>query len=205
MTRLLIATNNPGKVREVKAICGMHFSPIFSLQEFSLVLEVEEDGQTFEDNAVKKAEALMRITGAQALADDSGLEVDELGGEPGVHTARYAGDARDDAANRRKLLEVLQGVPRARRTARFVSAVALAMPDGRLLEAQGSCEGCIGQEERGHNGFGYDCLFYREDGRSFAEYTSAEKDAVSHRAVALAALAGRLPAFLAGEPRPVQE
>ena len=141
---------------------------------------------------------MCQAAGRPAIADDSGLAVDALNGAPGVHSARFAGAHGDDAANNRKLLALLSGVPADKRTGRFICSIALALPDGRALSAEGQCEGFIGFEEKGAGGFGYDPLFTR-GGKSFAEMTAAEKDAVSHRAAALKVFAKRLPAFLAGE------
>jgi XTP/dITP diphosphohydrolase len=164
---------------------------------------VEEDGETFAANAAKKAREVAAAAGLPALADDSGLEVDALDGAPGVRSARYAGAGHDDAANNRRLLAELAGVPTARRTARFRCAVALADPRGPLGDTveirEGACAGVILESPRGHNGFGYDPLFlYPELGRTFAELSLEEKGRLSHRARALAAMLPVLRAYLVG-------
>jgi XTP/dITP diphosphohydrolase len=151
---------------------------------------VEEDGETFCDNAVKKATVIAKAIGEWALADDSGLEVDALGGAPGVYSARYAGldhhGERNDRENNAKLLKELAGVPISRRTARFRSVIALASPEGKVWTAEGICEGYIGLEPRGEKGFGYDPLFYLpEYGLTMAELTEEEKNRISHRAKAM--------------------
>ena len=193
MSRLIIATNNAGKVREVKAILGDRFSPIVSLREMGLAIEVVEDGLTFADNAVKKAESVMRITGGQALADDSGLVVDALDGEPGVFSARYAGAHATDAANNEKLLAAMRDMPENVRSARFVSAVAYARPGWPTLTAYGQVEGRILLSPRGTNGFGYDPLFFLpEYGKSMAELEDEVKNGLSHRKNALEALLAQL-------------
>jgi XTP/dITP diphosphohydrolase len=160
-----------------------------SLFDYPEVPPVEEDGRTFMENAVKKARYTCAATGEAALADDSGLEVDCLGGAPGVHSARFAGLPGDDEANNHRLLQLLAGVPLDRRTARFRCAVAVAFPDGELLTAEGTCEGLIVDEPRGKEGFGYDPLFYLpEYGKTVAELDLETKNRVSHRGRAMAAV-----------------
>lgn len=159
---------------------------LLSLKDFPGVPEAVEDGATFAENAVKKAVLVAEYTGAIALADDSGLEVDALEGRPGVLSARFAGRHGDDAANNRLLLQLLLGLPDERRTARFRCAIALATPEGEVLTADGSCEGVIAHEPRGSNGFGYDPLFFMpEYGKTMAELPSDVKNRVSHRARAM--------------------
>lgn len=192
----LVATNNAHKLEEIGRILRALGHTARSLAEMGLAVDPEETGSTFAENAYIKAKAACDAAGMPAIADDSGLVVDALDGAPGVYSARYAGEAHDDAANRQKLLQVMREIPREKRGGRFVSAVALVMPDGRRLEAEGACEGEVGFEERGQSGFGYDPVFYVE-GRSFAEMTDAEKDEISHRGVALRVFAGLLPGFLA--------
>lgn len=193
--KLIIASNNAHKVREIKQILGGFFSEIATLKEAGLDIDVVEDGETFLDNALKKAtEVLAAAAGFDAaLSDDSGLIVDALGGAPGVHSARFAGDGHDDEANKRKLIDVMRDVPDGKRTARFTSAVALRYADGRVYTAQGYVEGRILHEEHGTGGFGYDPLFFYEPlGKSFAELTAEEKNNVSHRKNALEALKKQL-------------
>jgi len=184
--KVVLATNNPGKVREISEIMKPHGIEVVSLQDYSGLVEVEEDGDTFKDNAVKKALAACEHTGLIALADDSGLEVDYLDGAPGVHSSRFAGGEKDDAANNRKLLELLSGVPEEKRTARFRCVVAIVDREGWIYTAEGTCEGIIATEPRGKGGFGYDPLFYLpEYGKTFAELEPEIKNKISHRARAL--------------------
>lgn len=157
--------------------------------------DVEETGTTFEENALLKARSGCKEGKMPCIADDSGLCVDALDGAPGVYSARFAGEHGNDDKNNEKLLSLLSDVPPEKRTARFVSTVACVFPDGRELVVRGECEGKIGYEKRGENGFGYDPLFYVGE-RTFAEFTPEEKDAVSHRGNALRALTEALPAYL---------
>lgn len=191
MRTLVVASRNPKKVQELQRLLeGLPYL-VQSLAAYPGMPEVVEDGATFQENARLKALAAASYTGELAIADDSGLEVDALGGEPGVLSARYSGvddpQARD-AANNALLLERLAGVPHARRTARFVCAVAVADPTGVLWEGAGYVEGRIATEERGpKDAFGYDPIFLPEGSdRTFAEMTAEEKDAISHRGRALA-------------------
>ena len=189
MQKLIIATSNPHKVEEIAAVLGQIGIACVPLTRTDIP-EPDENGATFEENARIKAIAYAKALGAIVLADDSGLEVDALGGAPGVHSARYAGigatRAERDAANNAKLLRELAGVPHARRTARFVCVLCVARPDGSIAaEARGHFEGWIGEAPRGSNGFGYDPLLVLTDGRTSAELSSAEKNARSHRGNAL--------------------
>ena len=182
--KLVLASQNAGKLRELRALFGAEYD-VSSMGELGVDMDIEETGTTFEENARIKAETLCARTGCAALADDSGLEVDCLGGAPGVYSARYAGKHGDDAANNALLVANVRDFP-APRTARFVSAVALARPGRETLIARGSCEGEVLLEERGEGGFGYDPLFYSHDlHKTFAEASADEKNAVSHRARAL--------------------
>ncbi len=185
--KVVAATGNAHKLREMREILtGAH---ILSAAEAGFAGDVEETGATFLENALIKARAVMRATGLAALADDSGLCVEALGGAPGVYSARYSGG--DDAQNRALLLANLQGVKERR--AYFACAIALVFPDGRELTAEGRAYGEILTEERGAGGFGYDCLFYSEElNKSFAEASEAEKNAVSHRGRALRQLEAML-------------
>ena len=185
--KLILASNNAHKLAEIKAILGNYFGEILSLREAGIEHETVEDGETFLANAEKKAREIAEISGCCALADDSGLCVDALGGAPGVYSARFSGEHGNDAANRRLLLERMQGV--TDRGAHFTCAIALVRPDGSMVTAEGKFYGEIATEERGHNGFGYDPLFYvPEYGMTNAEMSSEQKNAVSHRAIALRAL-----------------
>jgi XTP/dITP diphosphohydrolase len=181
---LIIATRNKKKIEEIKRITEDLDVKILTLDDFPGSPEVEEDGKSFEENAVKKATAVAGYAGIAALADDSGIEVNALNGAPGILSARYAGEGADDRRNVLKLLKDLQGVEE--RGARFVCCLALAFPDGRVKIFFGFAGGEIGTEPRGENGFGYDPLFYpKGHDRTFAEMTDEEKDSLSHRGNAL--------------------
>ncbi|MCY3712080.1 MAG: XTP/dITP diphosphatase [Gemmatimonadetes bacterium] len=190
---LVLATRNPGKISEIKALLsGVRVVPAAS---FAGCPEPEETGRTFEENALIKARAVSRYTGRTALADDSGLEVDALDGAPGVRSARYAGTDATDQDNIRRLLDALDGISDADRTARFRCVVAVVVPDGRSWTAEGACEGRILQATRGDAGFGYDPLFVPACYEStFAELDAGVKNRISHRAQAL----GRITDVLKG-------
>lgn len=188
--KLLIASNNQHKIDEIKQILGNKFEQILSLSEAGIVCDPEENGKTFLDNALIKVRAVAKLTDMPVLGDDTGLCVDALNGAPGVHSARFAGD-HDNAKNRAKLLYELQD--KTNRKAHFSTAVALLYPDGRLVTAEGRVDGEILHTEVGANGFGYDSLFYcNEIGKTFAEATAEEKNAVSHRGRALQKLDEKL-------------
>jgi XTP/dITP diphosphohydrolase len=200
MAKLLIATNNPGKLREYEELLAAEALPLqltYPAQE-GIDLEVVESGGTFEENAALKARAFASASGLPTLADDSGLEVDALGGAPGIRSARYAGPGTTDADRYHKLLTALEGVPPGDRTARFRCAVALALPDGPLETAEGRCEGHIGYEPRGEHGFGYDPVFVVDgsSGKTMAELPPEVKNRISHRARAFAAAVPLLKAML---------
>ncbi len=199
--RLVVATGNTHKLEEIRSIlaaAGVD-ADLRSMREYG-VPEPIEDGATFEANALIKARACATTTGHPSIADDSGLEVDALDGAPGVFSARYAGEPSDDARNNARLVAELAGVPPGRRTARFVCAAAIAMPDGPQAVVRGAIEGRIVDPPRGDNGFGYDPFFEpvgpAADGRTTAEMTAAEKDAISHRGEAFRALCPHLRAIL---------
>ena len=181
---LVLATRNTGKISEIKALLpGVTVAPAAS---FAGCPEPEETGRTFEENALIKARAVARYTGRTTLADDSGLEVDALDGAPGVHSARYAGGDATDQDNIRRLLDALDGISDADRTARFRCIVAVAVPDGRTWTAEGACEGRILQAPRGDAGFGYDPLFVPAGyENTFGELDTTVKNRISHRALAL--------------------
>ncbi len=202
--QLLLASGNPKKLKELDALLGPLGIQLLKPADVGGIPDVVEDRPDFAGNAAKKASSAAVATGKWSLADDSGLEVDHLGGAPGVFSARYAGEHGDDAANNAKLLREMAGVPRGSRGARFVCALALARPDGTIAAAlQGTCRGVILEAERGTRDFGYDPLFeFAEDGhaacgRAFAELEPAEKADVSHRGRALSELADRLRDLLA--------
>lgn len=187
--RLVIASNNPHKVREIQAILGGVFAGIVPMAGAGLDMDVAETGNTFAENAALKARAVANAAGCWALADDSGLCVDALGGAPGVYSARWSGGGDED--NNEKLLREMEG--RANRSAHYACAMALAGPDGAVLTAEGRCEGAIGFERRGKGGFGYDPLFVLPgSGRTMAELTDEEKNAISHRGLALMALIDKM-------------
>ncbi len=189
--KLILATNNAHKVTEMKAILAPFFDEILSMRESGLDHETVEDGETFMENAVKKARELAELSGCCAIADDSGLCVDALGGAPGIYSARFSGTHGDDAANRRVLLEKLEG--NTNRAAHFTCAIALAWPDGRLLTSEDYLYGEIAYEERGENGFGYDSLFLLpKRGLRTAEISPEEKNRISHRGKALRGLVKKL-------------
>jgi XTP/dITP diphosphohydrolase len=192
--RLVLATANPDKVAEIAAVLRDSGVAVELLPRPADAPEVAETGETLEDNARLKAVALCEATGVAAVADDTGLEVDALGGAPGVYSARYAGEAATYADNVAKLLEALRGVPAEARTARFATVALARWPDGREVAAIGEVEGVIATEARGARGFGYDPVFVpaEGDGRSFAEMSSHEKHAVSHRGRAFRTLADGL-------------
>ena len=187
--KIIFATGNEGKMKEIRLILEDLGVEILSLKDTGIAFDIEETGETFEENAVIKAKAVMQATGALVLADDSGLEIDYLHGEPGVYSARYLGEDTSYRIKNQNLIERLEGVPDEKRTARFVCVIAAAFPDGRVLTARGTIEGMIGYEERGKGGFGYDPIFWLpECGCSTAELTMEKKNELSHRGKALRAM-----------------
>lgn len=189
---LVLATTNKGKLRDFRLLFEGSGIAIEVPEDHGVALDVEETGETFTENALLKARAFAAaLPGRAVLADDSGLIVEALGGDPGVRSARYAGEPSDDHANNLKVLRNMEGV--ADRRAAFVVVLVLVLPDGREIVAEGRCEGTIAFEERGTNGFGYDIIFWRDDlGRTFGEATPAEKNARSHRAAAVRNLLARI-------------
>jgi XTP/dITP diphosphohydrolase len=193
-----VATRNEGKKEELRALFA---SGPFALAFPEELEDVEETGSSYVENATLKARALAMARGVWALADDSGLEVEALGGAPGVRSARYAGEGATDAQNRKKLLDEMRRRPPAYRKARFVCVMALASPEGEVFTAEGECAGRIGTEERGDGGFGYDKILWFPDlGKTMAEMSDAEKNRISHRSKAAEKL-GRLVRTLAAEGR----
>lgn len=185
---LVLATKNKGKLKELVDLLSPLNIRVASLADYPLgKLEMVEDGETFLENAIKKATTIASLTGNIALADDSGLEVDFLNNAPGVHSARFAGEPSDDRANNKKLLQLMNGVPWEKRTARFRCVVVIATPEGKTFISEGTCEGIITTEERGDGGFGYDPLFYLPaHNKTFAELEPSVKNKISHRGKALA-------------------
>ena len=186
MRKLVFATGNQGKMKEIREILADMALEILSMKEAGVNLDIQEDGTTFEENAVIKAKAVQEATGELTLADDSGLEIDYLNGEPGVYSARYLGEDTSYRIKNANLIQRLEGVPMEQRTARFVCVIAAAFPDGWVETARATIEGVIGYEERGENGFGYDPIFYVPEFHcSTAELSPEQKNAVSHRGKAL--------------------
>ncbi|WP_053367311.1 XTP/dITP diphosphatase [Bacillus sp. FJAT-27245] len=189
MEEIIIATKNPGKAKEFEAIFTERGVKVLTLLDFPDAPDVEETGTTFAENAILKAETISQKLGKPVIGDDSGLIVDALDGRPGIFSARYAGEQKNDEANIDKVLSELNGVPEEKRTARFFCALAMAVPGEETITVEGTCEGRILEERRGTNGFGYDPVFYvTELGRAMAELSKDEKNAISHRANALKAL-----------------
>ncbi|MBQ8506896.1 MAG: ribonuclease PH [Clostridia bacterium] len=192
--KLVLASNNFGKLKELRAMLGDRYD-VYSMREMGISVDVEENGETFEENALIKAETLMKMTGCATLSDDSGLCVDALNGRPGVHSARYCGVHGDDEANNQLLLKELENVPDEKRTAHYGAAVALCRPGHAPVITYGKCEGRILREYEGDGGFGYDPLFYSNDlGMSFGLADPEAKNGISHRARAIEKLIGILEA-----------
>ena len=191
--KIIIATHNKHKLQEMSRILSPMGYEVVTDRDLGIELsDVEENGETFLDNARIKSEAGCKESGYPCIADDSGLCVDALDGAPGVFSARYSGVHGDDDGNNRKLLAELEGVPTEKRTAHFACAICVSFPDGREVTATGKCEGYIGYEKKGNGGFGYDPLFMVGE-RSLAEMTAEEKDSISHRGNALKELQKILP------------
>ncbi len=188
MREIIIATRNRKKVEEIRAMLSELPLHILSLADFPELPEPQETGKTFAENAEIKALAAAKATGKIALADDSGLEVDALGGQPGVLSNRFAGQGASDRDKYMLVLRMMEGVPDEKRTARFRAAIAIARPDGYVVVVEGACEGLIAHEPKGEYGFGYDPIFYLPDiGKTMAELTPEEKNKISHRAKAIQA------------------
>jgi len=190
MKTIIAASRNQHKIKEIEAITQKFGMDIVSRDEAGIPkFEIEEDGETFEENSFKKANEIMKISGEITIADDSGLMVEYLGGAPGVYSARFAGEDGNDAKNNEKLLTLLEGVPYKERRAKFVSVITMVFPDGETLVARGECEGHLIDQPVGENGFGYDPLFV-PDGfqKTFAQLLPEEKNQISHRAKALVKL-----------------
>lgn len=193
MTKIIFATGNKGKVNEIKEILKDLDAEVLTMKEAGYDIEVEENGETYEDNAILKAKAIAKASGILTLADDSGLEVDYMKGELGVHSARYMGHDTSYDIKNKSILDKLEGVPDEERSARFVSAIAAVFPDGRIETVRATMEGRIAYEIAGGNGFGYDPIFYLpEKGCTSAEISMEEKNAISHRGKALRLMRDRL-------------
>lgn len=193
MSRIIFATGNAGKMREIKEILADMNMEILSMKEAGISADIKEDGTTFEENAVIKAKAIAELTNDIVLADDSGLEVDYLNKEPGIYSARYMGEDTSYTIKNQAIIDRLDGVPKEKRTARFVCAIAAVLPDGEVLTTRGTIEGYIGTKSAGVNGFGYDPIFYVDEyGCSTAELSEEQKNEISHRGKALRAMKEQL-------------
>lgn len=200
MKKIIFATGNEGKLKEIKVILDMAGVEILSMKEAGIHADIEENGSTFEENAIIKAKAIGELTGEIVLADDSGLEIDYLNKEPGVYSARYAGEDTPYSIKNQMLLDRLEGVEMEQRTARFVCVIAAALPDGRVITTRGTIEGYIGHAPAGENGFGYDPIFYVPEYKcSTAQLTMEQKNELSHRGKALRAMKEELKAYLEAE------
>lgn len=186
---MIFATGNQGKIKEIKAILGDIGEEIISMKEAGIDIDIVEDGNSFEENAIIKARAVMERTGQLVLADDSGLEVDVLGGEPGIYSARYLGEDTSYEIKNRNIIERLEGVEGEARSARFVCVIAAAFPDGEIVTTRGTIEGVIAKEPAGENGFGYDPIVYVPEYKMTTGQMEPEaKNAISHRGKALCAM-----------------
>ncbi len=193
--KIIFATGNEGKMKEIREILADPHVEILSMKEAGITAEIEENGTSFEENAVIKAKAVMELCHEIVLADDSGLEIDYLNKEPGIYSARYMGEDTSYRIKNQNLIDRLEGVPDEERTARFVCVIAAAFPDGEVLTARGTIEGRIGYEEKGENGFGYDPIFYvPEYGCSTAQLSPEVKNQISHRGKALREMKRKLQA-----------
>ena len=197
--RIVFATGNAGKMREIKQILGDIGMDVISMKEAGYTSDPEENGKSFEENALIKARALASLINdgeTIVMADDSGLEVDALNKEPGIYSARYLGEETPYSVKNKNIIDRLEGIEPEKRTARFVAAIAAVLPDGTELTTRGTIEGKIGYEERGANGFGYDPIFYLPDmSRSTAELPPEEKNKISHRGRALELMKDKLKRF----------
>ena len=195
--RIIFATGNEGKMREIRMILEDLGVPVLSMKEAGISADIEENGKSFAENAAIKAKAIMEMTGEIVMADDSGLEIDYLDGAPGIYSARFMGEDTSYDIKNKALIDKLAGVPDEKRTARFVCAIACSLPDGQILESRGTMEGIIGYEIKGENGFGYDPIFYLpECGCTSAEISPEKKNELSHRGKALRAMKEKLEKYL---------
>ncbi len=195
--RIVFATNNAGKMKEVKEILADMNVELLSMKDLELNIPIDENGTTFEENAIIKAKAVSAVCGEIVLADDSGLEIDYLNKEPGIYSARYMGESTSYSIKNAKLIERLDGVPEEKRTARFICAIAAVFPSGEVLTTHGEIEGIIGYKAEGTGGFGYDPIFYiPEFERTTAQLSEDEKNAISHRGKALFTMKEKLKKIL---------
>jgi len=197
MKKIILASNNKGKIAEVKEILKDMNVEVISMKEAGLDVDIEENGSTFEENALIKAEAIMKMTGEITIADDSGLEVDYLNKEPGIYSARYMGHDTSYDIKNNAIIQRLEGVKGTDRSARFVCAMAVVFPDGKNIIARGTMEGLIADKPMGENGFGYDPIMYLpEYQKTSAQLSSEEKNKISHRGKALEKLKTQLQKYL---------
>lgn len=197
MKDVIIATKNPGKAKEFASMFSKRGFTVQTLLDYPEIPNIAETGSSFEENAILKAEAVAKLLNKMVISDDSGLIIDALGGRPGIYSARYAGEEKDDEKNIDKVLRELADVPAEKRTARFYCALAVAAPGQETKTVSGTCEGRILYERRGSNGFGYDPIFYvDEKQKAMAELPAAEKNKISHRAQALRKLEDMLDSVL---------
>lgn len=197
MTKIILASNNKGKIKEVRQILGDMPVELLTMKEAGADMEIDENGATFEENALIKARAVMEYTGCLTIADDSGLEVDYLNKEPGVYSARYMGHDTSYDIKNRSIIDRLRGIEGSDRSARFVCAVAAVFPDGREIVTRGTMEGIIAEKPSGENGFGYDPILYLPQlSKSSAELTDEEKNSISHRGEALEKLKKELVKYM---------
>lgn len=188
-TKIIFATGNMGKLAEIREILSDSDVEIISMKDAGVNIDIVEDGSTFEENAIIKAKAVFKETGILTLADDSGLEVDYLNKEPGIYSARYMGEDTPYSIKMQSLIDRLEGVPDEKRSARFVCAIAAALPDGNVVTTRGTLEGRIAYEPKGEHGFGYDPIFFLpERGCTDAELPEGEKNKIGHRGKALRAM-----------------
>ena len=197
MKKIIFATKNQGKLKEIRSIMSDMNVEIISMEEAGINIDIVEDGSTFEENAIIKAREIMNLTGEIALADDSGLEVDYLNKAPGVYSARYMGEDTPYSVKNAHIIELLKDAKGDERSARFVSVIAAVFPDGEIITTKGTVEGVIDHEIKGENGFGYDPIFYvPELGKTTAELSLDEKNKISHRGKALRAMKEKLASKL---------
>ena len=191
MKKIIIASNNKGKIREIRAIIGEQDIELLDLKDIGFTDEITEDGYSIKENAVKKGLSVMKAVGELTIADDSGLEVDAIDGQPGVLSARFSGEGATDESNNRKLLELLSNIPMEKRGAQFRCVMALIYPNGKILTAEGICRGRIAYKPIGDKGFGYDPIFIPNGyDKTFSQLGSHVKNQISHRAIALYKMKG---------------
>lgn len=199
MKKLIVASNNQHKISEIKTMLSKYEVSVLSMKEAGIEIDIDENGNTFEENSYIKAKTIFNLLKGESmvLADDSGLMVDYLNGEPGVYSARYAGEHGNDKKNNEKLLNLLKGVPYEKRTAKFVSAIVLIVNENTVIKVQGEAHGYIIEHEMGSNGFGYDPLFFvPRFNKTFAQLTANEKNSISHRGNALKKLEEKINGIL---------